>query len=137
MMAGFLDRRVNPMSRVVIDIETLGYPFDSFDEVQQEYLLKFAGTDEERAEAIKKLSLYPMTAEIIAIGLLNPETDRGKVLFQSRQPVNKTDPDGTVQFVSGTEEEMLGHFWEDIPKYQQFITFNGRGFYYPFLILLS
>lgn len=125
------------MSRVVIDIETLGYPFDSFDKVQQEYLLKFAGTEEERADAIQKLSLYPMTAQVIAIGLLNPETARGKILFQSSQPVNALSSDGNIQFISGTESEILQHFWEDIPKYHQFVTFNGRGFDCPFLMLRS
>jgi len=136
-MAGFLGRRVNPMTHVVIDIETLGYPFDSFDKTQQEYLLKFAGTEEERADAILKLSLYPMTAQIIAIALLNPETDRGKVLFQSKPPINTQSPDGTIQFISGTEDEILQHFWQDIPKYSQFITFNGRGFDCPFIMLRS
>jgi len=71
------------MSRVVIDIETLGSPIDSFDEVQQEYLLKFTETDLEREEAIQKLSLYPTTAQIIAIGMLNPDTNHGKVMFQA------------------------------------------------------
>jgi len=125
------------MSHVVIDIETLGYPFDSFDKVQQEYLLKFAGTEEERADAIQKLSLYPMTAQIIAIGLLNPETERGEVLFQSKQLINTASSDGKIQFISGTETEILQHFWEDIPKYNQFVTFNGRGFDCPFLMLRS
>lgn len=125
------------MSHVVIDIETLGYPFETFDKVQQEYLLKFAGTEEERTDAIQKLSLYPMTAQIIAIALLNPETDRGKVLFQSDRPVNDQSADGKIQFISGTEHEILQHFWEDIPKYSQFITFNGRGFDCPFLMLRS
>jgi DNA polymerase elongation subunit (family B) len=137
VVAGFLDRRMNPMSRVVIDIETLSYPFDAFDKVQQDYLLKFAGTDEERADAIQKLSLYPMTAQIIAIGLLNPETDRGKVLFQSDHAIDSLSADGKIQFISGTEKEILQHFWEDIPKYHQFITFNGRGFDCPFLMLRS
>jgi len=125
------------MTRVVLDIETLGHPFESFDKVQQEYLLKFAGSEEERADAIQKLSLYPMTAQIIAIGLLNPETERGKVLFQSDRPVNSITPDGKIQFISGSEPEILGHFWEDISKYNQFVTFNGRGFDCPFLMLRS
>jgi DNA polymerase elongation subunit (family B) len=125
------------MTRVVLDIETLGQPFESFDKVQQEYLLKFAATEEERADAIQKLSLYPMTAQIIAIGLLNPDTERGKVLFQSDQPVNSVSADGKIQFLSGSESEILQHFWEDIPKYSQFVTFNGRGFDCPFLMLRS
>ncbi len=125
------------MSRLIIDIETLAAPFESFDEVQQAYLLKFAESEEERTEAIQKLSLYPTTARIVAIGLLNPDTDRGEVLFQSDESVDTFSEDEHVHFRSGTEQELLQEFWKDILKYEQFITFNGRGFDCPFLLLRS
>jgi DNA polymerase elongation subunit (family B) len=125
------------MSRLIIDIETLARPFESFDKVQQEYLLKFAATDEERAEAIQKLSLYPTTAQIVAIGLLNPDTQRGKVLFQADDPVDSFSDDEQVHYRSGSEKEILQEFWQDIVKYEQFVTFNGRGFDCPFLLLRS
>jgi len=125
------------MAKVVIDIETLGYPLESFDEAQQKYLLKFAETDTEREEAIQKLSLYPTTAQVIAIGLLNPETDRGKVLFQADRSMDSVSENDAIQFVTGTEKEILEQFWQDISHYDQFITFNGRGFDCPFLMLRS
>jgi DNA polymerase elongation subunit (family B) len=125
------------MSQVVIDIETLGFPFDSFDTVQQEYLLKFADTDEKRLEAIQKLSLYPPTAQVIAIGMLNPETNRGRVLFQADTPIDTMSPDENIQFISASEHDIISHFWNDITKYDQFVTFNGRGFDSPFLMLRS
>ncbi len=125
------------MSRVVIDIETLGYPLDSFDEVQQEYLLKFSDTDEKKAETVQKFSLYPTTARIIVIGMLNPDTGHGKVLFQSGTPVDEHSEDGAVHFLSGSEEDLLRQFWQDLTHYHQFITFNGRGFDCPFLMLRS
>jgi DNA polymerase elongation subunit (family B) len=125
------------MAKVVIDIETLGYSLQSFDEAQQKYLLKFAETENERKEAIQKLSLYPTTAQIIAIGLLNPETNRGKILFQADKNLDDVSDDGTVQFVTGTEKDILRQFWQDIGHYDQFITFNGRGFDCPFLMLRS
>jgi DNA polymerase elongation subunit (family B) len=125
------------MARVVIDIETLGYPLDSFDNVRQEYLLKFAESDEEREEAVQKLSLYPTTAQIIAIGMLNPDTNRGKVVFQSDEPGETFSEDGQIHFISCPEKEILANFWSDVPKYDQFITFNGRGFDCPFLLVRS
>jgi 3'-5' exonuclease len=125
------------MARIVIDIETLGFPFESFDETQQDYLLKFSTTDAEREDAIQKLSLYPTTAQIIAIGMLNPETNRGKVLYQSDTPSMQNSDDGYVQFITGTEKEILEQFWQDIIHYNQFITFNGRGFDCPFIMLRS
>jgi DNA polymerase elongation subunit (family B) len=125
------------VSRVVIDIETLGSPLDSFDEAQQKYLLKFAETEEERIETIQKLSLYPTTAQIIAIGMLNPDTNRGKVLFQSDEKIDEFSEDEAIRYVTGSENEMLTQFWKDIVKFDQFITFNGRGFDCPFLMLRS
>lgn len=125
------------MSRVIIDIETLGFPIDSFDETQQTYLLKFAENEQERNEAIQKLSLYPTTAQIIAIGMYNPETNRAKVLFQSDEKVDTFSEDEITHFVSGTEKEILTWFWEDVVRFEQFITFNGRGFDCPFLMLRS
>lgn len=65
------------------DIETLGFPLESFDEVQQEYLMKFADTDEKREEAIQKLNHQPVTARVIAIGMLNPDSGAGTVFYQS------------------------------------------------------
>ena len=125
------------MSHVVLDIETLGFPVESFDETRQKYLLKFAETDADRIEAIQKLSLYPTTAQIIAIGMLNPETNHGKVLFQSDEKSDYYSDDEYVRFTSGSEKEMLEQFWLDIGHYDQFVTFNGRAFDCPFLMLRS
>lgn len=125
------------MSRVVFDIETLGFPIESFDEVQQEYLLKFADSDEKRETEIQKLNLYPLTAQIIAIGMLNPETNAGKVLYQADVSEQFSSDDGKVEFVSGDEQQVLKLFWESVQRYDQFITFNGRAFDCPFLMLRS
>jgi hypothetical protein len=125
------------MSRIVVDIETVGFPLESFDEQQQTYLLKFAEDEHQREEAIQKISLYPLTAQIIVIGMLNPETNRGKILFQSDESEGFSSADELVQFVPGTEREMIEEFWRDILHYKQIVTFNGRGFDAPFLHLRS
>ncbi len=125
------------MSHVVLDIETLGFPVESFDEARQKYLLKFAETDSDRTEAIQKLNLYPTTAQIIAIGMLNPETNHGKILFQSDEKLDYYSEDELVHFKSGNEKEILEQFWLDIEHYDQFVTFNGRTFDCPFLMLRS
>jgi 3'-5' exonuclease len=125
------------MSHVVLDIETVGFPVESFDETQLKYLLKFAETDADRAEAIQKLSLYPTTAQIIAVGMLNPETNRGKILFQSDELLDYYSDDELVHFKSGNEKDILEQFWLDIGHYDQFVTFNGRAFDCPFLMMRS
>ena len=125
------------MNRIVFDIETLGLPLESFDPVEQEYLLKGADTEDKREAELQKLSLYPLTARIIAIGMLNPETGAGKVMYEAAAREQFTAENGSVEYASGDERAMLGWFWDTIPKYPQFITFNGRGFDCPFLMLRS
>jgi hypothetical protein len=125
------------LSRVVFDIETLGFPLESFDEVQQEYLLKFADTEEKREEAILKLNLHPMTAQIIAIGMLNPDTNGSKVFYQSKAGEQFSSEDGKVEFAAGSEKDLITWFWENIRHYDQFVTFNGRAFDCPFILLRS
>jgi len=125
------------MNRVVFDIETLALPLESLDDKQQEYLFKFAKTEEERTEAIQKLNLTPFTAQVIAIGMLNPDSGQGKVFFHSPDREAFYSDDGLVEFVPGNEKDILESFWKTIAHYNQFITFNGRTFDCPFLMLRS
>ena len=125
------------MNRVVFDIETNAFPIGSFDAEQQDYLLRFAKTEEEKRDALLKLALTPFTAQVVAIGMLNPDTNQGKVFYQEAGGQPGLSEDGLVEFVPGTEQQILEHFWETIKRYGQFITFNGRGFDSPFLMLRS
>jgi DNA polymerase elongation subunit (family B) len=125
------------MSRVVFDIETLGLPFESFDGKQQEYLLKFAKTEEERVEAVQKLNLTPLTARVLAIAMLNPDTGVGKVYYQGPGDRREASADGMLEFVPLDEPALLGEFWKAVALYDQVITFNGRAFDGPFLMIRS
>ena len=125
------------MAKIVFDIETTGYPLESFDETQQQYIMKFSETEEKKEEAIRKLNLSALTAQLVAIGMLNPESNAGKVFYQSNEQESFKSDDGTIEFITGTEADLLNWFWETIPRYDQFITFNGRGFDCPFLLLRS
>ncbi len=125
------------MASVIFDIETLGQPLESFDEIQQEYLLKFADTDEKREQEIQKFALSALTGRIIAIAMVNPETMGGKVFFEADQPDSFQSADGAVEFLAGSERDLLTRFWEMIQRFPQFITFNGRGFDCPFIMLRS
>ena len=70
------------MARIIFDIETAGRDFKSLDIPTQEYLLRFAETEEEKEEVRDSLSFYPQTAEIVAIGMLDPI--RRRVLYSIR-----------------------------------------------------
>lgn len=124
-------------SRLVVDIETLAHPFASFDAAQQQYILKFSTTDAEREDALLKLNLSPLTARTIAIGMLNPESGAGMVLYDAPRGADTAENDGLVVYRPCTEHEMLRQFWEAVTHYTQIITFNGRGFDCPFLMVRS
>ncbi len=132
------------MNTLLFDIETSGVDFDSLDEAQKEYLMRPAekeATEEaraaKRAEVIQQLNLWAPTSRVIAIGMLNVDTGKGKVVYQADDFEEWTSDDGLVEFASGTEEDVLGEFWDVVKRYQRLVTFNGRTFDCPFLMLRS
>jgi len=125
------------MPRIIFDIETVGKDFESLDKPVQEYLLKYAETSDEKEEIKDRLSFYPLTAEIVTIGLLDPDLQKGFAFFQtSGDPLLPFEEDN-VLYETGTEKEIIRKFWNVIKKYNQFITFNGRGFDCPFIMIRS
>ena len=116
------------MSRVIFDIETVGVDFDDLDASQQEYLLRYAETEGETRKVKDSLGLSPLTGEIVAIGMLNPETLRGAVFFQAPGSAIEPFEEEGIKFETGTEREILEKFQDVIKSYSQFVTFNGRTF---------
>ncbi len=125
------------MSTIVFDIETVGQDFELLDKTAQESFLKFAKTPEEIEQARESLNFYPPTAQIVAIGMLEAETERGVVYFQNGQGQKEEFSQDGITFVSGTEYEILQCFWKEIKKHSSFVTFNGRTFDCPFIMLRS
>jgi hypothetical protein len=123
--------------KIIIDIETIGRDFESFDEISKEYILKYAETEEEIKAAKEGLGFSPLTGEIIAIGMLNPDTNNGAVYFQSPEVLQEPLKENGIEYIADTEAGILRRFWEAVKYYDQIITFNGRGFDAPFLILRS
>ena len=133
------------MPTLVFDIETAGLPPETFDEVQQEYLFReaerledVAAREKKRAELTQMFSLYPFTARVTCIAMLNVESLRGQVLFVAEDFEEDAVEGGAVQFVPCVDEaEMLTQFWDIAKHYDKIATFNGRGFDVPFLYLRS
>jgi len=123
--------------KLVIDIETIGKDFDSLDEISKEYLLKFAGSEEDIKAAKEGLGFSPLTGEIVAIGMLNPDTGNGAVYFQSPEVLQEPLKEDGIEYIADTEAGVLRRFWEAVKHYDQIITFNGRGFDAPFIMLRS
>ena len=125
------------MERLVFDVETIGTTWESLDPAVQESLLRSADTDEERQEVRDSLGLFPVTAQIACIALYSPEQDHAAVYFQGPNGGMETVREEKVVFVPCTEKELLIHFWEAAGRAKQIITFNGRGFDCPFLLVRS
>lgn len=125
------------MSRIIFDIETIGRDFDSLDKSTQDYLLRWAETEEDIQGVRESLSFYPLTGEIVAIGMLNPDSMKGAVFFQAPDDSLLPFEEDGIAFRACTEREILGNFWDVIRSYDQFITFNGRSFDCPFIMVRS
>ena len=130
------------MRKLIFDIETAGYEFESLSLSQQEYILRYA--EQEKDEELKRekidkskryLSLYPFTAKVVAIGMLNVESEGSLVLFEGKDSWKAEDK--KVEYKGVEEREMLELFWNYVSKVDQVITFNGRNFDIPFLMLRS
>ena len=136
------------MPRLIFDIETVGVEFDSLDDKSQELLLRFAETPED-AEAVKEgLGFSPLTGQVVAIGVLNPETAKGAVYLLDPVRTNGSQGDPTsngagpenkdVQYIPHkNEKDLLKSFWDAAAHYDQFVTFNGRSFDAPYLMVRS
>lgn len=138
------------VARLAFDIETSALSLDQFDEAQQEYLFRDAErlpdeTDRarRRVEISAQFNLWPFTAQVVCVGMLNADTGRGQVLFQADDFVDEelepeVEAKPAVEFVPCVDEsDLLTAFWEVARHYESIVTFNGRGFDVPFLYLRS
>lgn len=135
---------------LVFDLETVGLPLEQFGETQQEYLLRGATTEEEREKKVREFALSPFCAKIVCIGLsiIQGNDDNWTVEKEGALVLDETMANGiqrkeTVE--SGlalsycNEGTMLASFWKILQHYQHIclVSFNGRGFDAPFLMLRS
>jgi hypothetical protein len=129
---------------LICDIETVGFEFESLSESQQEYLLRYIEheTDDTKREGLieetkRYLSLYPLTAKVIAIGLLNTDTEKIIVFYESESDDDLVIEEKGIKYKPMSEKKMLFNFWQYIAKSEKVITFNGRNFDIPFLMIRS
>ena len=125
------------MKKLVIDIETVGTPWEEHDPYVREYLIK--GMSEAEAEEEKRRgALSPFTGRIVAIGVVNAETGRSCAMYEvPGQTEVITRRDGNRTLISGTEKQILEKFWDYLDVQDRFISFNGRQFDGPFLMIRS
>lgn len=129
---------------LICDIETVGFEFESLSESQQEYLLRYIEQEpdilkrETLTEETKRfLSLYPLTAKVVAIGLMNTETEKIMIFYESASDDDIVIEEKGIKYKPMSELKMLQNFWQYVSKSEKVITFNGRNFDIPFLMIRS
>ena len=133
------------MAKLVFDIETSALPLDQFDEVQREYLFReaerIADPDQRaarRGEIQQMFSLWPLTARVVCIAMMNPETERGQVLYLAEEAAVPNQESAPINFMPCMDEaDLLAGFWDAVRRFETVITFNGRTFDVPFVYMRS
>ncbi len=133
------------MSTLVFDIETVGEDYNLLDETTQHMLTRWldktSKNDEEYEtglEDIKNgLGFSPLTGQIVAIGVYDLERARGAVYYQDPGKTTAEFEEEGISFKLRSEKEMLEQFWQAALKYDDFVSFNGRGFDAPYLMIRS
>jgi len=131
--------------KLILDIETIGEDFNAADSATRENLtrwIKRESNDEEEyklaLEDLKNgLGFSPLTGEVVAIGMLDYHKNEGAVYYQAPNAKLEETKEEGITFKPMGEKEMLSRFWEAAKHYQVFITFNGRSFDLPFLMVRS
>ncbi len=136
------------MATLVFDIETVGVDFDGLDETTQDVLTRWIKRESESAESYtaaltdlkEGLGFSPLTGQIVAIGIYDAEREKGAVYYQPSPKSKGGEKDfeeEQCKFEVMSEGEMLIRFWTIVEKYDTFVTFNGRSFDVPFLMIRS
>lgn len=137
---------------LAFDIETVPIQWDYFSESQQEYILRRAETEEDIEKRKNEMALSPLTAKVVCIGLqlmFKNDNDNNYILKQKASlSLDESLSDGEEkkdELSTGdpcyfyNEKTLLEKFWGLLQKYYpvHLISFNGRNFDAPFLMLRS
>jgi len=122
---------------LVFDIETLGKKFEELDETEQSYLLNnLEKNTDDKEEAKNKTAVYAIFGTVCAIGAYDVGTKKGFVLSLSTKEITPEKENFTYKTFA-TEKELLEEFWKITPNYEDFVTYNGDGFDFPYLMIRS
>jgi len=124
----------------VFDLEVCAHDFETYyDDETKEYLTKFASTEQDKLNAIDALTFSPFTSQIVCIGLYDLSRDKKCCLINAGECYVKEPEDEKEEYVFGSEKEIMEIFWNIIAtyKYDIYVTFNGREFDCPFVMLRS
>src|SRR5436853_6464903 len=100
------------MKKLVIDIETVGIPWEELDRYVREYLIK--GLSEGDAEETRRAGgLSPFRGRIVAIGVIRLDDGRSCALYEvPGQTELRTEKAGARTYISGSEKQILEKDWQ-------------------------
>jgi len=133
------------MKKVVFDIETLGEDFDKMDKTTRKALTnwieKSAKDKKEYEKSLADLKegmgFSPLTGEIVSLAIVDHDSQKGAVYFQAPgKKIEEYEKNG-IKFKAMTEKEILENFWKVAKHAEEFVTFNGKSFDIPFVIIRS
>jgi len=131
---------------LVFDIETIGEDWEDIDSQTQDSLARWikreAGEEEGKYNAMLKdlkegLGFSPLTGKIVAIGVYDTIKNKGVVYFSAPKAEIEEWDSGNFIFKPRDEAQMLYGFWQGIKNYREAVSFNGRSFDVPFLLIRS
>lgn len=147
---------------LTFDLETIPRNYEDFSESQQEYIIRYAKDEEDIEQKKAQMALSPLTAKLVVIGMqmnevktsIDSETGLEKIeILNNYQKAyildeSKEDEESEANELStGVESEkmnertMLNKFWDIFTKEKyrnvHLISFNGRNFDAPFIMLRS
>jgi DNA polymerase elongation subunit (family B) len=131
--------------KLVFDIETVGEDFESLDKTTQDALTRWIEKEADDKDEYNRLlddlknglGFSPLTAHIVALGVMDVHVGKGGVYYQSPGQKNPRFEEDGITFEAMTEEQIVRKFWDVAREYDVFITFNGRSFDVPFLMVRS
>src|SRR5881394_3786 len=99
------------MKKLVIDIETVGIPWEEHDPYVREYLIK--GLSDGDAEETRRAGgLSPFRGRIVTIGVINIDDRRSCALYVVPKQLDlRMKRIGMRTYISGSERQILEKFW--------------------------
>jgi hypothetical protein len=125
-----------PDATIALDIETVGSPWADLGPEVQTYLLERERDESKRDDVPSRLGLNPATGRIVAIGVWYVDEVRGLVLAEG-PPAEWAPFEERAQILTGPEPDLLREFWKIARDAGTIVTFHGRGFDGPYLMLRS
>jgi len=125
-----------PNATIALDIETVGCEWDELAPEMQAYLRDRERDESKRGDVPNRLGLNPGTGRVVAIGIWYVDEARGVVLAEG--PDAEWAPlDERAQILRGPEPVLLREFWKVVRDAGTIVTFHGRGFDGPYLMIRS